>query len=139
MTVTATPIFPQAIKNQATQITNGIGTGATTVITPGTNGSKVESWIVTSTDTSNRDMFLDLLISGVNYQIGIINIAAGSGNTNSVPSINMLNQANLPGLARDANGNPYMYLANGSVLQAIMGTAVTSGKVITNFIQYGDF
>lgn len=139
MTVTATPIFPQSIKNEFGQLNNASGQTPVTVYTGGTNGSKIESLFVSSTDTTARDIQISIVISSVTYILGTVTIPINSGNINSAPTVNYFQSSQLPNLAKDSNGNPYLYLASGAVLQAEALTTVTSGKVISIMAFGGDY
>lgn len=139
MAVTSTPIFPQTIKNTTVTIVNTDAQAFKVAYIGGSNGSKIESWIISSTDTSARDIQVAFTISGINYLISTVSIPINSGNTNAIIPINMLNQIQLPGLAKDANGNPYLYLANGTNLTISATTSVTAAKTITSIVQAGDY
>lgn len=139
MAVTATPIFPQTIKNSVVTIVNADASGAKTVYTAGTNGSKIESWIISSTDSVARDLQIFMVISATSYQMTTINIPINAGNTNAIVPVNILAHAQFPGLAKDSNGNPYIYLASGTSLTISSTTTVTSPKVIYSMIQGGDY
>jgi hypothetical protein len=137
--MTATPVFPQTLKNAVQSFANADGTTAKTVATGAANGSKIESLIVESTDTAARDIQVIINISSTAYQLTQISIPAGSGSNNSTPCVDVLKHAQFPGLASDALGNKYIYLANGNTLQIAMATTVTAGKQINVFAQGGDF
>jgi len=134
---TATPIFPQTVKNGVITIVNATGTANVTSYTAGTSGAKIESWIVTSTDTSDRILNIWYNTSATNYLIGTVNIPLNSGNSTSVPTVDIL--ANLTGLARDSNGNKYIYVSASNLLTISVTVAVTAAKTVTSFIQAGDF
>lgn len=139
MAVTATPIFPQTIKNTVKTILPADTSAFVTAYTGGANGSKIESWYVSSTDTSTRDLQVSFTISAATNLITTINIPINSGNSTSIPVTNMLTSAQWPGLCRDSNGNPYLYIASGTTLQISCTTTVTAAKVITSIIQAGDY
>lgn len=139
MAVTSTPIYPQTIISTIVQLTNSSGTSASTLVTAGTNGTKIESIIVSSTDTSNRDLVININISSTNYQIAMVQIPLTSGTVNNVTSVNILGNAQIPGIARDSNGNAYLYLASGTLLTVAAGSTITSGKVINIFAQGGNY
>jgi hypothetical protein len=139
LAVTATPIFPQAIRNAVLTLTNSSGETITTLYTAGSNGSKIENLLVTSTDTSARDVSLYFVISSTDYLVGTVSIPATSGSADSVPTVNLLASANLPGFSRDANGNPYLYLGSTTTLAVGALTTITSGKQIQFIAQGGDY
>jgi hypothetical protein len=137
--VTATPIFPQTIRNAVLTLNNASAETVTVLYTGGANGSKIENLLVTSTDTSARDISLYFVISSTDYLVGTISIPATSGSVDSVPTVNLLASANLPGLARDANGNPYLYVGSTTSLAVGALTTITSGKQIQFIAQGGDY
>jgi len=139
MTVTATPIFPQTVQNYVVQIANADASNSKTIATAGTNGSKIETLVVASSDTSARDVSFFITISSTNYLLGTVSIPANSGNTNALPLVDILRNAQIPGLAYDANGNKYLYLKNGATLTCTALTTVTSGKLISINAMGGDF
>lgn len=140
MAGTATPIFPQTVKTFVAQIQNSDGTSKVTIATGATNGTKIESLNVTSTDgVGSRDLKLYMTVSGVDYLLGTISLAASSGNTNALPSIDILRNVQIPGLAYDSNGNRILYIANGATLRMAAGSTVTSGTIIAAVGIGGDF
>ena len=139
MATSSAPIFPQAMVNFSAQILNASGTGLVVVATAGANGTKLESLIVTNTDTAAHDIQLWLTISSVNYLLGTIAIPLSSGNTNAAPAVDLLRSAQIPGLAFDANGNRYLYLASGTVLSAAALVAVAAAKTVNLFGQGGNY
>lgn len=139
MAGTATPIFPQTVKNWVQSIANADGQTVKTLVTGGANGSKLESLIVSSSDSAARDFQLSMTVSSVSYVIGTITIPINAGTVNSAPSVDILRNAQLPGLAYDPNGNKYLYVASGSTLTVQALTTVTSGKTLQIVAQGGDF
>lgn len=139
MAGTATPIFPQTVKNYVAQILNADASNVKTLVTGATNGTKIESLSAATTDGTARDVQLVLTISSVTYILATINIPANSGNTNSVPAVDLLRHAQWPGLSYDANGNKILYVASGAVLGVKSLTTVTSAKEIDFLAVGGDF
>lgn len=139
MAVTATPIFPQTIKNTTITIVNADAQAYKTAYTGGANGSKIESWFVSSSDTSNRDITINFTISATNFQIAQISIPLTAGTVNTIPAVNILQSAMLPNVQRDAAGNPYMYIASGTTLTINAPISITTAKTITSTIQGGDY
>lgn len=98
--------------------------------------------MVTNTDSGAAYAIqLNVTISATNYLIGTVNVPLSAGNTTAAPSVNLLSALNNfgPYLCKDANGNPYIYLANGSTLKVNSTTTVTSAKTVTFFAQGGDY
>lgn len=139
MAGTATPIFPQLIQNWLARIQNSDASGLISVVAGGTNGSKIESLIVSSTDTSARDINIYMTNGAVDYLLTTISIPINSGNTNAIPPVDILRSGQFPGLARDSNGNPYIYVENGSTLKIAATTTVTTAKIIAALAQGGDY
>lgn len=134
------PMFIQVIQGWPAQLANGSGQTPVAVLTAGSNaGSRLNSLIVTSTDTAARDLQFSIFRGSTTYILGTVNIPLSAGNINSVPSINILGSTQIPGIAYDSNGNPYMDFKAGDVLQAEALTTVTSGKTISIYGYGGDF
>lgn len=141
MSVVATPIYPQLIVTPALQLLPATGANTlVTLVTPGTNGTKIESITVTSTDASVAyTLQLWVTISAVNYLVGSVTIPISSGNTAAAPPVALLTRANFPWLAIDANTNPYLYLASGAVLSVSTTVVVTTAKAVDVFAQGGNY
>src|SRR4051794_32654395 len=139
MSVTATPIFPQAVNAAVGTIANADGTTVKTVLTAGTNGSKVEALTVSSTDTSDRVVNVYLTRSAVNYLLCTLTVPLSSGNDAAVSPVDVFHHARVPGLSYDANGNRVLYLKSGDTLSWGCTTTVTSGKTLTALAQGGDY
>jgi hypothetical protein len=134
-------ITAQTPKNGKVQIANGDASAQKTVYTGGANASKIVSLILQSTDTSARDVQVSITNGGTSYPIGTVTVPIGAGNSGSVPSVNALNNTQIPGLPLDSDGNPYILLASASDTLTVSAlTTVTSGKLITaNAVAAGDF
>lgn len=131
MAVTTTPAYLQTIINKVVTIVNADSTNLKTVYVAGANGSRFTSLLVTSDDSSNRDLKIYWTISGTDYLLGIVQIPLTAGTVNTVPTVNLFNSTNFPGLSVDSNGNRYMDLASGTTLKVAAGSAVTTAKTIT--------
>ncbi|WP_233343626.1 hypothetical protein [Burkholderia cepacia] len=139
MAGTATPIFPQTVKNYVAQILNADASNVKTLVTGAANGTKIEAITVASTDTTARDVQLVMTISSVTYVLATVSIPITAGSVNSVPSVDILRSAQWPGLSSDASGNKILYVANGAVLGIKALTTVTSGKELDALAIGGDF
>ena len=139
MAGTATPIFPQTVKNYVAQILPADTTTKKTLVTGATNGTKIESICVASTDTAARDVQLWMTISAVDYLLATIAIAINSGNTNAVPTVDIMRHAQWPGLSYDSSGNKILYVGSGSVLKIAALSTVTAAKEIDVLAIGGDF
>lgn len=137
--MTATPVLAQTPKITPVNIVNGTGTGVVTAATAGSNGSKVVSVTITSTDTSARVVQLNLTRSATNYLLASANVAAASGTDGVTTVVNMLASATFPGLPVDNDGQSYIFLQSGDTLTVGSTTTVTSGKTITVATVQADF
>lgn len=133
-------MYIQTIQNWSVQILPADTTSNKTIITAGAQGSRVESLIVSSTDTAGRDVQIGVTRSATNYIIGTVAIPINAGNTNAVPNVNLFaNTGQIIGLALDSNGNPYLDLKASDVLYIAALTTVTTAKVISAIAYGGDF
>ena len=151
MAGTSTPIFPQTVKNWFAQLINAtnaytLPTGSSTsttnlvsLIAGDTNGDKVESINVTSTDTSARDLVLVLITASNTFILGVVSIPATAGTVNNIVSVDILRNAQIPSLSYDSNGNKYLYVASGSTLYVGTLTQVTTNKTVDVTAQGGQF
>jgi len=137
--MTATPVFPQTIKTNVAQILPADTTSLKTLVTPGANGTRVDSIIVSSTDTSAKDLQFVITVSATDYVVGTLSIPANSGFTNAVPLVSVFAHSQFIAFNTDVNGNKHMYLANGAVLKVKALTTVTAAKAISVVAQCGDF
>ena len=105
------PTFVKTPNWGATQITTG--TGSSTVVTVysgGANGSKISALMAISIGTTaSFDVQWGVSSGGTFYMHGTEVIAAGAGSTDSLPSVNLMSNTNVP-LAIDSDGNPYLFL-----------------------------
>jgi hypothetical protein len=139
MPVTATPIYPQTVKNWTVQIANADASNKKSLVAGGSNGSKVEMISVSSTDTSDRDINVYLNDGSTDHLLGTIKVPLSSGNTNAIVPVNFLSNTQNPCTPYDAMGNKYIYVMNGYTLKVAATTTVTSGKIIDFIAQGGDF
>ncbi len=137
MAVTATPVFVQNPKLGKTSILPADTTTLKTVVTAGTNGSKVSAIIASSTDTGTRIVQLYLTRSATDFLIGSTIVAIGAGTDGAANTSNLL--TSIPGLPVDNDGQPYLFLENGDTLRAKVTVTVTAAKEIDVFAIYGDF
>lgn len=144
MTVTATPIYPQSVFTAPVQFLPATSTSVpTSLIAAATNGQKIEKILCSSTDTSARDIQLFVNFSSTNYMLGTVTVPAGAGNTNAVPTVDLLSilASGIPQIPLnvDAFGNKYLYLDANCALFAEPLTTITTAKVINFHPQVGKF
>src|SRR5438105_403278 len=139
MSVSPTAIYPQKVKDYAVQIAPADTTNIKTLVTGPADGTIIDSLIISSSDTSARDVTLYKTISSVNYPLCTISIPATAGTVNGVPSVDVLRSANIPGLANDSKGNRVLLVPSGTTLGIAAGTTVTTAKAISAVASAGDF
>jgi hypothetical protein len=133
-------VFPtmlnQPLKGLA-QILNATGTAQVTVITAGSNGSKVLNLVATSTDTAAQTIAVSLVRSSTTYLLATTSVPANSGNVSGTAPVDLL--AIISNLPRDQDGQPYLFLNSGDTLVVNSAGSVTSGKTISVHSDYANF
>ena len=119
----ATPIFVAAYNCEFTDLENADSTNEITVFTPGANGSRVESIVVTSDDSSARNIQFGVAVSGTTYFLFRSALPIGSTTRYSGDAL-----ADCSAAGRMDGG---LILESGQVLKAWMEVAVTAGKKVT--------
>lgn len=133
------PMFIQAIETWALQLSNASGTTITTLLTAGTNGSKVEVLNVSNTDTLGYVLNLYVNDGTTNHLIATVSIPASAGNNTATAPVNILASSNLASLPYDSNGNRYLYLKAGYKLNIGVTATITTGKFVDAVVVGGDF
>lgn len=139
MAVTNTAAFAQGINSQQTAFVNATGTTVTTVLTAGANGTRLTMLTAHSDDTSNKDFTIYVSNGGTDFPQTVISIPLGSGNTNSVPNVDLLKHSQWVGLPTDAFGNRYLDLKSGDTVKMKANAAVTAAKQVTVTARGFDF
>jgi len=138
MPVTNTPIFPQKPTNGKLQLLHANAAGTfVTIYTGGANGSKITGLIAQSTDSAAHDLQIAIVRSGTTYILGTVNVPLGAGNTGSVPSVNLLNNVQLPGLPLDSDGNPFIFLLDANDTLAINPVVIVTNPTQVNITAIG--
>ena len=132
MAANTTPIFPGTVTTDAVRIENADGTTAKTLLTAGTNGARVDSIIVTSTDTADRTLTLYLLKGVVSYRLGEMVIPDGSGTNGTDKPADGITLA-LPFVGGT------IHVEAGCSRTVAAQVAVTAGKAIDVIAFGGDF
>lgn len=133
-------IYPQTIKGYEVKILPADASNLKTLVTGGTNGTRVEMIMATSTDTVNRDLQFVLTVGGVDYIIDTVTCTANGGTVSSTAATNIMGHATkFLWCPTDAAGNRYMYVENGAVLKVKSLATVTAAKEITVYAHGGDF
>jgi len=150
MPMTATPVFTQTPQMKAAALLSTTGaftfaansavtTNLVSLYAAGTNGSTIESIMVSSTDTSARDLIILIMISSVLHVVTTLSIPLNSGFTNAVVPVDVFRHSQVPGLSFDVNGNRQLILPASSTLYVGTLTAVTAAKQISVLVSGGDF
>lgn len=128
MSLNFQPFFPQSLQSIA--LANVGLTTTQNVVTGGVNGTKIESIVISSTDTIDHALQFTINVAGVLANVCNINVPANTGNLTVLP-LNLFANTNLAFLPQDPNGNKYLYLANGSCSLCVSSnSAAASGKAI---------
>lgn len=135
MAVSSTPVLPQTPKLGLAQILPADASAWKTVITGGTNGTKVVSLTLTSTDTSNRIVQVAVTRSATQHIFNAVTVTAGAGTDGTTTSIDGLPST----LPVDNDGQKYLFLESGDTLDISATTTVTAAKVIDAMAPEADF
>jgi hypothetical protein len=142
-------VLPQTPRAALAQIANSNGTSLIALVTGGANASKVHSIIAANTDTNAYTLQLvvnaggtlsgGVVTGGTNYLLCSVSLPASAGNVAATPPVGVLSAANLPGIALDNTGAPYLYLDAGNYLCIALTGAVTAGKLVSATATVADF
>jgi len=97
----AQPMFPGLIQTHVISISDLDGTTLKTLVSGGTNGTRIDTISATSTDTVDATLALYHSDGTTDFLIGTITIPANSGNDGNTPSFSVLNDTDLPFLRSD--------------------------------------
>ena len=131
------PTLPRMPRKGLAQIVNATGTAQVTVITAGANGNKVVTMVANSTDSVSQMVMVSLLRGGATYSLALSAIPANSGNAAGMAPVDLL--ATIPNLARDQDGQAYLFLESGDTLVVNSGAAVTAGRAISVHSDHAEF
>lgn len=128
-------VTPQTPKSYRYQLKNADGTTAQAVMTGAANGTKIYAMWVCSTDTVARDIQITILRGSRTDLQTTVTIPAGAGNVgianSGLAAVDMMSDANWPGLAKDRFGNRYFHLESTDTLQVNSVVSLASGKLIS--------
>lgn len=133
----ANPVFVGNLKNAVAQILNADGAALVALLAGGASGSRIKSLNATSDDTVARVVQLWVTIGGTDYLLGECSIPIGAGSDGATKPVKVLNLADFPHLQSDGV-NLILDIANGSTLKIKSKIAVTAGKKLQFFAEYGD-
>lgn len=127
------------VRNPAIRIQNADGTAFKSLaVAPPAAGTRVKSLHATSDDTAGQVIQIAVTIGGVDYILGEVSVAAGSGTDSASNSVNLINATKMPAIQTDGIAR-WLDLATGSDLKFKSKVAVTAGKTIYIFAEVGDF
>lgn len=142
-------VLPQTPRSALAQITNAVGTGLVPLVTGGANASKVNSIVVSNTDTSAYTLQLvinvggslsgGVVTGGTSYLLASVSVPVSAGNVAGTLPVGALSAASIPGVALDNTGMPYLYLDNGNYLCIATTGTVTAGKAVSAIATVADF
>lgn len=134
MAANTDPIFPkEPLNNTANtsfcaELDNADGTNKVDLITGATDGTIINGINVSSDDTAAVDLLLYFYDGSNDYQLGEIEIPAGSGTDSATAAVSLLNETNLPAIGKRDDGS--IFLAAGQKLKLAAGAAITAAKVV---------
>lgn len=137
MPVTSTPVLVQTPSLGLVTILPADTTSLKTLVTAGTNGSKVTGVTLATDETSARTIELWVTRSATNYLLGAANVPIGAGSTAGVNAVDLMGV--IPGLPIDNDGQPYLLLMSGDVLKVSCTGTITAAKTMYAAAVYGDF
>lgn len=128
MAANTLPIYPDTPVISPVTIVNSDGTNKKTVITAGSNGTRVDSLRVASDDTADATVSFYVTVGGSDYFLQNVAVPRASGTTGTwVEALSLVN-----------SGLP-MVLAAGASIKCAVSTAVTSGKTMTLVASGGNY
>lgn len=140
--VTPTPIFLQAPKLGLQSFIEGTDSAGTykTVYTGGANGSKCSALVASSTDASAAHLVTIRIQRGAaNYDAVASSVGQSAGTLSGTPPLNLMAPGTWSGLPFDSDGNPFIYLQSGDLIQATFGSALTASSQINIIAVCADF
>ena len=140
MAVTATPVFVQTPQVALAVVSTVTGLTAVTLLTGGTNGSKVVSLTAASTNGGAIVVSVAVVRSAVSYTLGTFSVPANSGTDGATAAFNILGSTLISGLPVDNDGQLYLFLATSADSVTLTPTTtVSAGKNINFTAIYGNF
>lgn len=136
--MSASPTFISIPKNPAASFANADSISFKSIYTAGSSGSRIDSLIGSSSDTSNAYVLqLAIQKSSVDYVIGEVSIPIGAGTNGTAKSVAVLNATDIPGLAYTESGA--LYLESGAILRARVKTTVAGSNTVQIVGVGGDY
>lgn len=136
MAVTATPAMPQTPNNKCTIIQNSDSTNKITIFTAGSNGSRLDTLSVATTDTSNNQLNIWLTDGTTEIQLDSIVVTAGYGTNATNRAVDLLSL--MPAAKADGDLVRQMWMKSGCILKIAANAAVTSNKYVYVYAEGAD-
>lgn len=130
MPANTNPIFVLTAVAKGTTIVNSDGTTKKSLVTGGTNGTRIDHIPVSSDDTAAVDLAWWLNDGVTDFYLGNTRIAAGSGYTTI---------ARVDAIATLSPTLGYLFIPSSYILKVNAVAAVTSGKTVTIVATGGDY
>lgn len=102
-----------------------------TLYTAAADDAVVKSIMVSSTDTAALSIQLLVAKGADDYLLCQVSLPANSGNSSTIPAINLLSGIYAPGLPRDQANNPILPLEAGAVVKVKVVGTITAAKEIS--------
>lgn len=132
------PQFIATVRTPTVAIANASGTGFQTLVTGGTQGSRIDSISASSTDASNAYVLqFAVQKSGIDYPIGEVSVPIGAGTNGAAKSVACLNPTDLPFLAYTESGG--IYLESSCSLRVRSKTTVSGSNTVAIVGVAGDY
>ena len=130
MAAGTSPIFEAAPLAKGVQFTSADTTSKKTLVTGGTNGTRVDGVYCSTNDTTAVNLAFYIGTGGTDYYIGNVNLPIGAGYT-TVPRVEALSTL-APFLG-------YIWLASGDTLKCNCVATMTGAKTTDVVSQHGDY
>lgn len=131
MAANTNPIFELTPINAGTQIVNADSTNLKTLLTAGTNGTRIDGILVCSNDTSTVNLAFYINNGATDFYIGNVTVTIGAGYTTvaRIDAISTLAPSN----------QTFIQLTAGYILKCNAVVAITAAKTVTVMVIGGDF
>lgn len=138
------PVYPQIPVSQVSKFVNADGSTPKALYTPSGPGGRVDSIMVTNTDTAPYTVQLFLQRAAANYLLGSAVIPTSAGNLGTVQPVNLLAaigaaSAGQASFITDPFGNVVIPVDAASSLFWAPTTTVASGKTLSAVTFGGDY
>src|SRR5262249_33998578 len=139
MAVISTAVFAQSPKHTQIAIVYAQTSANKTLVTAGTNGTKVTGITLCSDDTSARVVQIQITRSAVTILVGSVNVPTLAGTDGTTVGVDGMSSTLIPGLPVDNDGQKYIFLGPGDALTIKSTTTVTVAKTISATAIHADF